>query len=108
MIALQFFVRKTRLGKSMRAVSEDGQAAILMGINKNRTITMTFAIGSGLAAVAVITSYSIHYTKLYENGGHGYVLHCHIIDHEDNEMMRPNSVQSNVNATRTLIKGTDY
>ncbi len=52
MIALQFFVKNTKLGKSMRAVSEDGQAAVLMGINKNRTITMTFAIGSGLAAVA--------------------------------------------------------
>ncbi|HSG43423.1 MAG TPA: multicopper oxidase [Anaerolineales bacterium] len=36
------------------------------------------------------------------NGGHGYVWHCHIIDHEDNEMMRPNSVIPNTNATRTF------
>lgn len=52
MIALELFVRKTRMGKAMRAVSEDGEAATLMGINKNRTITFTFVIGSGLAAIA--------------------------------------------------------
>jgi spore coat protein A len=37
------------------------------------------------------------------NGGHGYVWHCHIIDHEDNEMMRPTSVIPNPNAVRTVI-----
>ncbi|MBI3449606.1 MAG: multicopper oxidase domain-containing protein [Acidobacteria bacterium] len=42
------------------------------------------------------------------NEGHGYVWHCHIIDHEDNEMMRPTSVQLNGLATRTCIMGTDY
>jgi FtsP/CotA-like multicopper oxidase with cupredoxin domain len=46
------------------------------------------------------------------NGGHGYVWHCHIIDHEDNEMMRPDSVTLNpeapVPANRPLKKGTDY
>ena len=52
MIALQLFVKKTKMGKAMRAVSEDGEAAILMGINRNRTISITFAIGSALAAVA--------------------------------------------------------
>ncbi len=41
-------------------------------------------------------------------GGHGYVWHCHIIDHEDNEMMRPDQVQPNGNATRTYIMGVDY
>jgi len=38
----------------------------------------------------------------------GYVWHCHIVDHEDNEMMRPNEVQPNPNAARTLFLGTDY
>jgi branched-chain amino acid transport system permease protein len=52
MLALTFFVKKTKIGKAMRAVSEDGQASTLMGININRTITITFMIGSGLAAVA--------------------------------------------------------
>ncbi|MDR1832881.1 MAG: branched-chain amino acid ABC transporter permease [Fusobacteriaceae bacterium] len=52
MICLTLFVRRTRAGKAMRAVSEDGQASILMGINLNRSITLTFAMGSGLAAVA--------------------------------------------------------
>ena len=52
MLALQIFVKKTKMGKAMRAVSEDGEAAILMGINKDKTITLTFAIGSGLSAVA--------------------------------------------------------
>jgi spore coat protein A len=42
------------------------------------------------------------------NGGHGYVWHCHIIDHEDNEMMRPTSVVKNPIATRTYNQGTDY
>jgi FtsP/CotA-like multicopper oxidase with cupredoxin domain len=42
------------------------------------------------------------------DGGHGYVWHCHIVDHEDNEMMRPDAVVANPNATRTYIQGTDY
>ena len=52
MIALTIFTNKTKMGKAMRAVSEDKGAAQLMGINVNRTISMTFAIGSALAAVA--------------------------------------------------------
>jgi len=42
------------------------------------------------------------------NGGDGYVWHCHIVDHEDNEMMRPNYVTVNPGAARTYIKGTDF
>ncbi len=52
MIALTFFTNKTKLGKAMRACSEDKGAAQLMGINVNRTISITFAIGAALAAVA--------------------------------------------------------
>lgn len=52
MIILQLFVKYTKTGKAMRAVSEDKEAATLMGINVNRTITITFAIGAALAAVA--------------------------------------------------------
>ena len=52
MVGLQLFVKFTRQGKAMRAVSEDKEAAVLMGINVNSTIALTFAIGSGLAAVA--------------------------------------------------------
>ena len=52
MIVLTLFISKSRTGKAMRAVSEDKDAAELMGINVNRTISITFAIGSGLAAVA--------------------------------------------------------
>ena len=52
MIALMFFVQKTKPGQAMRAVSEDKGAAQLMGINVNGTIALTFAIGSALAAVA--------------------------------------------------------
>lgn len=52
MICLTLFVNKTKAGKAMLAVSEDRGAAELMGINVNRTISLTFAIGSGLAGVA--------------------------------------------------------
>ncbi|MBQ1215532.1 MAG: branched-chain amino acid ABC transporter permease [Firmicutes bacterium] len=49
MVLLQFIVHKTKIGKAMRAVSADRDAAELMGINVNRTISATFAIGSALA-----------------------------------------------------------
>lgn len=52
MLLLQFIVHKTMIGKAMRAVSYDKQAAQLMGINVNNTISATFAIGSALAAAA--------------------------------------------------------
>ena len=52
MIALTVFTSKTKIGKAMRAVSEDKGAAQLMGINVNVTISVTFAIGSALAAIA--------------------------------------------------------
>ena len=52
MIALTLFIKKSKMGKAMRAVSEDKGAAELMGINVNLTISVTFAIGSALAAVA--------------------------------------------------------
>ena len=52
MVGLTLFTGKTRTGKAMRAVSEDRDAAQLMGINVNQTISTTFAIGSALAAIA--------------------------------------------------------
>ena len=52
MVALHLFTTKTKTGKAMRAVSEDRDAAQLMGIHVNRTISTTFAIGSALAAIA--------------------------------------------------------
>ena len=52
MVGLTLFTGKTRTGKAMRAVSEDRDAAQLMGVNVNQTISLTFAIGSALAAVA--------------------------------------------------------
>lgn len=52
MIGLTLFTTKTKAGKAMRAVSEDNGAAQLMGINVNHSISLTFAIGSGLAAIA--------------------------------------------------------
>jgi spore coat protein A, manganese oxidase len=42
------------------------------------------------------------------DGGHGYVWHCHIIDHEDNEMMRPFSVVPNLAVKRTFVQGVDF
>jgi len=63
MIILYWFINKTRMGKAMRAVSEDTGAAQLMGINVNTTISVTFAIGSGLAAFAAIL-YCIAYPQV--------------------------------------------
>ena len=54
MVALTLFVNHTKSGKAMQAVSEDRGAAQLMGINVNRTISLTFAIGSALAGVASV------------------------------------------------------
>ena len=54
MAALQLFVQKTKLGKAMRAVSEDMGAAQLMGISLNRTISFTFAIASALAGIGSV------------------------------------------------------
>ena len=51
---LQNFVRFTKTGKAMRAVSEDMGASQLMGINVNNTISITFAIGSALAAIGAV------------------------------------------------------
>lgn len=51
-VGLSLFINKTKSGRAMLAVSEDRGAAQLMGVNINRTISLTFAIGSGLAAIA--------------------------------------------------------
>ena len=54
MLVLTFLVQKTKLGKAMRAVSEDMDAARLMGINVNSTISFTFAVGSALAGIGSV------------------------------------------------------
>ncbi len=68
MIALTSFTGKTKMGKAMRAVSEDKGAAQLMGINVNSTISMTFAIGSGLAAIAGVLLCSAYPTLMPTTG----------------------------------------
>ena len=68
MIGLTLFTNKTKMGKAMRAVSEDKGAAQLMGINVNGTISMTFAIGSALAAIAGVLLCSSYPTLLPTTG----------------------------------------
>lgn len=68
MIALTLFTSKTKMGKAMRAVSEDKGAAQLMGINVNSTISVTFAIGSGLAAIAGVLLCSAYPTLMPTTG----------------------------------------
>ena len=68
MFALGAFVRGTRLGKAMRATAQDRTAALLCGININRTISATFFIGSALAAAAAMI-YSIKYGDVKWNIG---------------------------------------
>ena len=60
MILLTIFVKKSKTGRSMLAVSEDKAAAVLMGVNVNKTIAITFAIGSSLAAVASALMFSAY------------------------------------------------
>ena len=62
MVSLTLFVNKTKPGRAMLAVSEDKGAAQLMGVNVNATISLTFAIGSGLAAVAGVLLCSVYPT----------------------------------------------
>jgi branched-chain amino acid transport system permease protein len=68
MLALTWFTGNTKMGKAMRAVSEDKGASQLMGINVNATISMTFAIGSGLAAIAGVLLCSAYPTLMPTTG----------------------------------------
>ncbi|MFY3792610.1 branched-chain amino acid ABC transporter permease [Ureibacillus sp. MALMAid1270] len=63
MLILQFIVHKTKTGKAMRAVSHDADAAKLMGINVDNTISATFAIGSALAGAAGVI-FGVYYTRI--------------------------------------------
>ena len=68
MVGLTLFTGKTKIGKAMRAVSEDKGAAQLMGINVDATISVTFAIGSGLAAIAGVLLCSAYPTLMPTTG----------------------------------------
>ena len=68
MAGLTLFTTKTKMGTAMRAVSEDKGAAQLMGINVNTTISVTFAIGSGLAAIAGVLLCSAYPTLMPTTG----------------------------------------
>lgn len=68
MVALTVFTGKTKMGKAMRACSEDRDAAQLMGINVNSTISMVFAVGSGLAAVAGVLMCTAYPTLMPTTG----------------------------------------
>ena len=68
MIALTLFTSRTKMGRAMRAVSEDRGAAQLMGVNVNKTISVTFAIGSALAAIAGVLYCSAYPTLMPTTG----------------------------------------
>lgn len=68
MVALVLFTGRTKMGKAMRACSEDKGAAQLMGINVNTTISVTFAIGSALAAIAGVLLCSAYPTLMPTTG----------------------------------------
>ena len=68
MVGLTLFTERSKTGKAMRACSEDKDAARLMGINVNRTISVTFAIGSALAAVAGVLLCSFNPTLMPTTG----------------------------------------
>ena len=68
MAGLQIFIKKTKIGKAMRSVPQDRDASVLVGINVNRVITITFAIGSALAAVAALM-YCTKYPRVTNDMG---------------------------------------
>ena len=71
MVGLHFIVKKTKIGKAMRAVSVDAETAQLMGISTDNTISFTFAIGSALAGAAGVII-GIYYTSINPLMGSAY------------------------------------
>jgi branched-chain amino acid transport system permease protein len=67
LIILSWFIRSTRQGKAMRAVSQDTEASAMMGINVNRTISVTFLLAGALAAVAGLV-YLLQFNMRYDTG----------------------------------------
>jgi branched-chain amino acid transport system permease protein len=67
LVALSWFVRSTRQGKAMRAVSQDTEASAMMGINVNRTISVTFFLAGSLAAVAGLV-YFLEFQVRFDSG----------------------------------------
>jgi branched-chain amino acid transport system permease protein len=67
LVAMTWFVRSTRQGKGMRAVAQDTEAAAMMGINVNRTISVTFFLAGSLAAVAGLV-YLLQFNMRYDTG----------------------------------------
>ena len=67
LVLLTWFVRETKQGKAMRAVAQDTEASAMMGINVNRTISVTFAIAGGLAGAAAIV-YLLQFNMRYDTG----------------------------------------
>ncbi len=77
MIGLTIFIKKTKAGRAMRAVSENKDAAVLMGINVDRIISLTFLIGSLLAGIAG-TMYYLQYSSIQPYFGSNLGLYAFI------------------------------
>lgn len=73
MVTLQFIVKYTKMGKAMRAVAVDSEAAQLMGINVDRVVSFTFALGSGLAGIAGVLV-GMYYNSISPGMGTAYGL----------------------------------
>jgi len=68
MVGITIFIKKSKMGRAMQAVAEDKEAAQLMGINVNKTIAYTFAIGSSFAAIASMLMFSAYPSLTYTSG----------------------------------------
>jgi branched-chain amino acid transport system permease protein len=68
LLGMRYVVTRTKMGKAMRAVAQDQDAARLVGINVNRTISFTFALGGALAGVAGVLFFSVQAQTYYDTG----------------------------------------